>query len=283
MRWANQPVTWFDGSRVYVSVVFSWHIREAEKLARYYRGIGREVFIDGPAMRFNGKSSGMDIDALLHHNPEATFTSRGCIRKCSFCAVPKIEGDLVELKEWEPKPVVCDNNLLACSRKHFDGVIDRLKSVRNIDFNQGLDAKLLTAYQCDRLCELDFIKIRIAWDHIGDEKWFLQAWQLLRDVGIPKRKIWVYVLFGFDDTPEDTLYRLKTIRKLDGIPYPMRYQPLDSRSKNSHVHPAWENWLLNAYTRYWAQLRYTRCIDFDKWLDFYRYQRRREQQETMAI
>jgi hypothetical protein len=276
---ASHIAIWTEGSTAYISCVFSWDLVECRKIAKYYAGLGFTVRAGGPAVAMNPGALkdvaelGGQVAALPYHNPKAMFTSRGCIRQCPFCAVPKIEGDLVELSDWEPKPLVCDNNLLACSTAHFDSVIDRLKaaSVRGVDFNQGLDARLLTKYHAQRISELDLGRVRLAWDDIKLESQFMRAWQLLRGAGIPKRAIAVYVLIGFNDTPEDAEYRLRTIYDLDSFPSPMRYQPVDTKTKDAYVGKNWEDWQLRQYMRYWSNRRLAK-IPFSEWLDGYRPQ-----------
>ena len=54
-------------------------------------------------------------------------------------------------------------------------MIDKLKPLSGIDFNQGLDARLLTEYHAERLAELDLKMVRLAWDHIGLESQFNPA------------------------------------------------------------------------------------------------------------
>lgn len=207
---------------------------------------------------------GGKVDALKHHNPDATFTSRGCIRECAFCAVPKIEGDLVELEEWEPKSIICDNNLLACSKDHFDKVIDSLKGLRGIDF-QGIDARLLKYYHAARFSELDCL-LHIGWDDVRLEEQVLTAiWNLL-SVGIPVRRIRVYVLIGYNDTPEDALYRLQALKDKGIWPNPQRYNPLDTLKRDSYIGPNWTDRELKRYMRYWARQRWFEHIPFEEYV-----------------
>jgi len=277
MGW-NHFAHWTENRTAYISCVFSWDLPEARRIAAYYKQQGYHVRAGGPAVDLNpGALAGVaelggSVDALTHHNPDATFTSRGCIRSCAFCAVPKIEGKLRELADWEPRPVICDNNLLACSRAHFDSVIDRLKAagIQAVDFNQGLDARLLTPYHAGRIAELDMRFVRLAWDDVRLESQFMRAWETLRAAGIPKRTISVYVLIGFRDTPEDALYRMRTVCKtLGSYVVPMRYQPLGAKKLNEYVDPSWTNWQLVAYKRYWGHNRNT-SIPWSEWIDSYR-------------
>lgn len=263
---------WVEDNTAYLSVVFSWKLPEAYQKAIWYAAQGYHVRAGGPAVILNPEylmdvaEVGGEVDALQHHNPNATFTSRGCIRKCPFCAVPRIEGDLVELDDWEPKPTVCDNNLLACSTRHFDTVIDRLKPLHHVDFEQGLDARLLTKHHAERLAELDLHAARLAWDDVRLETQVHDAIQRLRAAGIGKKKIKCYVLIGFRDTPEDARYRLETLKWEWGIdPYPMRFQPLDTPRKNSYVAPGWTDTQLKNLVRFWCRTRWLGAVPFDEY------------------
>lgn len=269
--WAsNGYAEWTKGKTAYLSAVFTWHLHQAYQRAVWWRCAGYHVKAGGPAVALHPHFLADVADltgqpnALAHHNPQATFTTRGCIRNCPFCAVPQIEGDLAELTNWQPQPIVCDNNLLAASHHHFNTVIDRLKPVPCIDFNQGLDARLLTKHHATRLAELDTKCIRLAWDNSRQEDTFLSAYQTLRQAGFPPNRIRVYVLIGFNDTPDDALYRLKAVQTLGSLPNPMRYQPLDSMQRNQYVAPNWTHRQLIRFTRYWSNLRYVGHVPFEE-------------------
>lgn len=268
--WGNGIIDWEEGNNAYLSVVFSWQLPQAYQRAAWYKAMGHRVRAGGPAVAFNPAylagvaEVGLTYpDAVAKHNPKATFTQRGCIRKCSFCIVPEIET-MGELDDWPVRPIVCDNNFLACSDVHFNRVIDRLKPLKTVDFNQGLDARLLTKERANRLAEIDMKVVRLAWDNTGMERAYLRAVQLLIDAGFAKNVLRTYALIGFMDTQEDALYRLETIRDLGIWPNPMRYQPLDSLRKNSYAGPHWTDTELKRFMRYWANLRYTRAIPFSE-------------------
>lgn len=268
MVWSKSLVEWTEDDAAYLSVVFSWDLPQAYQRAVWLRASGYRVLAGGPAVKLNpgylaevAECDGTYVDAIAWHNPNATFTSRGCIRRCSFCAVPKLEGDLRELDNWPVRPIVCDNNLLACSRRHFDAVIDLLKPLHGIDFNQGLDARILTEYQAGRLAELD-CTVRLAFDSVGYEPQFMRAFERLRAAGFPLDRIRVYVLIGYKDTPDDALYRLQRVAGLGLKPNPMRYQALDAMRRNSYVGPGWTNSELRRYMRYWANLRFLQAVPF---------------------
>ncbi len=252
-----------------LSIVFSWQLPEAEQRIRE-RKFGEDKFIvGGPAVKLNPgyfgdlAVEGGDVPGVLQrHNPQATRTSLGCMRKCRFCAVPKIEGNLIELDDWPLLPIVCDNNLLACSLDHFDRVIDRLKNIKGCDFNQGLDARLLSDHHAKRLSELVEARIRLSWDHLSDEQVVFDAIDRLLLAGVSKSNLGCYVLIGWDDNPEDALYRLEKLRGRGIRPNPMRYQPLDCVRKNSYVGDGWTHRELQRYMRYWSRLNYLSGIPF---------------------
>lgn len=273
MAWSNSFAEWQDCDTAYLSVAFTWDLQAACSRAVRLRQMGYHVRAGGPAVVLmphilKGVAElGGEVDALPHHNPQATFTSRGCPRRCAFCAVPKIEGELRELAEWEPRPIVCDNNLMACSRRHFDRVIDRLRPLTGIDFIQGMDAGLLTKYHAERLTSLDCI-VRLAWDNINTGNAFMAAYEKLRKAGLPKHRIQVCVLIGYQDTPGDAWFRLRTVHNLGVLPNPMRYNPLDTLVRDVYVNTdaGWTDRLLTQTMRYWTNLSHTAGVPFDEWL-----------------
>jgi hypothetical protein len=254
------------GHTLYLSIPFTWLLPEAVKMALGHK---QRVIAGGPAVDLMPHiiDGVADIHAeslvppLMMHNPLATFTTRGCPNRCPFCAVPKIEGDFRELQDWEPKPVICDNNLLASSRKHFDQVINRLKPFPFVDFNQGLDADLFTPWHARRISELHGAKVRFAFDNVNDESSVKGAVMTAQLNGL--LDISIYVLVGFHDTLDDARYRLETVRSWGIQPNPMRYQPLDALHKNSYVSPDWKENDLRRVIRYYNRLRWLEHIPFE--------------------
>jgi len=258
--WLKDIAQWQIGKTLYLSVVFSWDIERAAHTAKKHNG---PVIVGGPAAIlnrevFDGVAEVREFcevaEPLLMHNPLATFTTRGCVNQCEFCSVPKTEGGLVELTNWRPAPLVCDNNFLAASTAHQRRVINTLRHFPLVDFNQGLDARLLTAGALDNLARLKAVKLRFAFDHINLESQVADAVALCQRRGL--HDIAVYVLIGFKDTPTDALYRLRKTVEWGCLPCPMRYQPLDTNKKDSYVGTNWTGTELRRMMRYFWKYRF---------------------------
>lgn len=255
--WSKSIIQWRENERPFFSITFTWHLPEAFKVCQMFFNAGVKPLVGGDAVKLmpdylkSVAEIGQDADCLYLHNPEATFTTRGCIRNCSFCAVPRIEGEFRELAEWEIKPIICDNNILASSNRHFSKVIDSLKSLKHIDFNQGLDARLLNAFHVSELQKLNLPMIRFSWDYTPTEPDIMAAIERMLKAGFPKSRINIYILIGHGDSPDDALYRFNTIKSLGIRPTPMRYQPLDALTFDSFVDKNWTEAELCKMRRYW--------------------------------
>ena len=255
--WKKDIASWKIDRTLYMSVVFTWHLPKAREMALAHKG---PVAVGGPAVSLmpdylsDVAAVGVTLPypPLAFHNPLATFTTRGCIRDCSFCAVPHTEGDFRELNQWEARPLICDNNLLASSRRHFDRVIDSLKGLSFVDFNQGLQASLFTSYHARRIAELLTAKVRFSFDHSNDEGVIMDAIRTARDAGL--NNLGVYVLVGHDDSPEDAIYRLEVIRSLGVDPNPMRFQPLTTLQRNEYLAPGWDEFTMQKVMQYYSRL-----------------------------
>lgn len=174
------------------------------------------------------------------------FASRGCIRKCPFCSVPVLEPEFKAKKSirrliypGHKKVILWDNNILASP--YWRDIFNEIEEMNlEVDFNQGLDARLITEGVALRLKRLKLPLLRLAYDSNQIRKPLHKAVELLKSVGIRGRKILVYCLHNTtNDTPEDFLARIKDILEWGVVAYPMRYEPLEPRPKNTYVSPNW--------------------------------------------
>jgi hypothetical protein len=264
-KWRKGIAQWTVKDRLYLSIVFTWHLPEARDIATNSK---KKVIVGGPAVKLLPDyladvatiEQSTIFPALEFHNPMATFTSRGCDNNCDFCAVPQMEGPLRELTDWPVRPIICDNNLLGCSKGHFDRVIDRLKGLPFVDFNQGLEADLFTEHHASRMAELKRPMLRFAFDHVNEEGKVIDAIDRAHKAGL--KDIGCYVLFNHRDTPDDTLYRLELLRSKGVLPNPMRYQPLDSLHKDCHLGKHWTDLDVKRIQRYYSKLNFLGHVPF---------------------
>lgn len=161
-------------------------------------------------------------------NASITFTSRGCPRHCKFCSVSVHEPLFAVRNNWEkdisnnlPKIIFWDNNWLASPNFEEDcKKIKRLK--KSVDFNQGLDARLYTRRIAKMISSININPIRFAFDDSRLEKSVLRAIHLVKKNS--QKEIRVYVLYNFQDTPEDFYYRIDLLNRENVLSFPMEYR-----------------------------------------------------------
>jgi hypothetical protein len=208
------------------------------------------------------------------------YTSRGCIRKCGFCGVPKLEGpqrdteSLTELvgsieRLYGPKKdlILMDNNVVASAR--FKEIIAEIRDLgflpgakikrpheraalqRRVDFNQGVDARILCKdpMYLRELASICLKPLRIAFDHLGLKGPYEKAVRYAHEFGLAELSN--YMLYNFHDTPEDLFERMRlnvTLNEELGIrvwSFPMRFQPTD-RADRGHVGKNWSRYQLRS-------------------------------------
>jgi len=181
-----------------------------------------------------------------------TFTSRGCKRKCRFCAVRLHEPDFFVKEDWEKdidptKKLIIfwDNNWFLSPNFYKD--IEKLKKIdKTFDFNQGLDCRLFDEEKAKLLSETRIRPLRFAFDNQSEEGYIQNAIKIAKKYGF--KDIRVYILYNSpdpNDTPEYFYYRINEMNKLGALSYPMRYRPIDSTEVH-YKSPLWEKPLLRA-------------------------------------
>jgi hypothetical protein len=174
------------------------------------------------------------------------FSSRGCLRNCGFCAVPKLESKPHRLKysikdlvyPTHTRVILWDNNILA--NANWEAVFDELIELAlKVDFNQGLDARFISDKSAERLSRMKMDFVRLAYDSKSVGPFVKRAIDILHAYGIRRKKIIIYTLFNFEDDPRDFFGRVRDILNWGAACYPMRFQPLDSLEKNQHIGTKW--------------------------------------------
>lgn len=162
------------------------------------------------------------------------FANNVLVHNCPWCIVPQKEGkirevgDVYDIWDGESKSVcIMDNNILALPDTFFK-VCEQLKKENlKVDFNQGLDHRLLTDDICKELFSLKYPsgvggKIRFAFDHISYKKSVLKALKMLRKNGLKDWRTRWYVYVGVEDNLSTVLTRVNLLRKWKQAVFLMR-------------------------------------------------------------
>lgn len=206
--------------KTYVSIVFDWNKGQANQYPNAEMG-----------------GSGYDLHKNLPPEIERIkpkinygFTTRGCIRNCYFCIVPqkegkvRIEGDIYDIWDGKSKElVIMDNNILALP-KHFKHICAQLRKEKlRVDFNQGLDHRLLTEDLYKELKSLRHIhEIRFAYDDIKYKPTVLKALALIKKY---RKRDWEtrwYIYISEKDTFDTVYKRMKLLQEYKQGVYVMR-------------------------------------------------------------
>ncbi len=277
----EQEVTYFQPQKIFITSLFTFAWKPVHEVIEYYHNQfpNAEMIVGGiyatlmpehikKSFPFIKIHSGLveeaenvlpayhllrQVDKWKDWKKSIVFTTRGCIRKCPFCVVPKIEGKMKEPKfsilplihPSHNEVVIWDNNFLA-SPYAKDILIELRDGGYKADFNQGLDARLMTEEFAGLLADIKSPSIHMAYDWPWEGPYIKKAIDLLAEAGYRKRNLIFYVLHNFydekykkGDTPEDFLHRLQDLMRWGVAAYPMRYIPLDSLTRRGYVSPLW--------------------------------------------
>lgn len=132
------------------------------------------------------------------------FLTRGCPNKCPWCVVPRKEGkvrpymDCDEIAiEGRKNLLLMDNNILAAGDyavEQFEKIIER---GYHVDFNQAMDARLVTPDFAKLLGRMKWInsRIRFGCDTTPQIEYCERAMQMINDAGF-KGEYFLYTMIG---------------------------------------------------------------------------------------
>lgn len=244
--WAWRPVwqtirnykAWYPNVEIWLGGLYASLLPEHAKLSgadHIYKGIHDEAEEMLP-----------DYSLVPDWNGSIIFASRGCNNNCVYCAVPKLEGKInserASIKKFiwpgHTKLIFFDNNILEMRywRDIFEEVIELDMEA---DFNQGLDARLLSNEAASLISKMKKKYIRLAYDRSSQKESVKRVINLLSEKEISRRRILVYTLFNFTENPNEFLLRVKEILGWGAVCYPMHYQPCNTLKRNSYVSPKW--------------------------------------------
>ena len=191
------------------------------------------------------------------------FLTRGCPRKCDWCFVPKKEGPIrphADIEEFarHKDVVLLDNNVLA----HNHG-IEQIEKIAHlglrVDFNQGLDARLIDDAMARLLGKVRWLKpIRLACDHRGQIPAVRKAVECLRWHNVTPRAYFAYVLVKDVD---DAVERVRMLKGMHVDPFAQPFIPPEG-TPPTYKQRAFARWCNHkaecksrAWEDYWAAHR----------------------------
>jgi hypothetical protein len=250
-----EPLTW-PGDKVYSSKVFTY--TDPDPYLPSWAECG---------------GTGIDIgvtlpDAIEHTCPDYSlyghvysmgFLTRGCPRKCKWCVVPDKEGDIrahADIEEFAKHRdvVLLDNNVLA----HPHGIkqIEKMATMDlRVDFNQGLDARMIDDGIARRLGKLKWLHpLRLACDHRGQIDSVRKAVEHLRWHNVTPYRYFCYVLVK---DVEDAVERVRMLKGIGVDPFAQPYIDKDGTppTKEQRQFARWVNHKAEFKSRTWEEYR----------------------------
>jgi len=211
---------------VYQSKVFSFtpdngFIINAKKIIKGGTGFD-------PSIKLPNEIEFSNCDYSIYPQTEHAhgFLTRGCIRNCSWCVVPRKEGgifqymDIEQVLQDRKSAILMDNNVLASDWgiKQIEKIVKlRIK----VDFNQGLDARLIDRTMARLLSKVKWLSpLRMSCDNMTMVKPVKSAMRYLREYDCTPRNYFIYVLIKNID---DAHRRVKLLSKWGLDPFAQPY------------------------------------------------------------
>lgn len=254
--------------RVYMSKVFSftpdyaYYINAGEVIkggSGYCIDLedGKEVYHAERDKNLEDEIEHIYPDYALYRETERAigFTTRGCPRGCGFCHVASKEGkcsykvaNIDEFWNGQKEICLCDPNLLAC-KDHIDILQQLVDSKAKIDFNQGLDIRMVTDKNLELLRQCKPKTIHFAYDRYEDKSIIEPKLSMFKEAtGYGRGKVLVYILCNFSTTLEEDLERIAFVRSLGFSPYVTVYDLVHA----DPIYKKLQRWCNNYYV-FWAE------------------------------
>ena len=294
IEWANlynRP----QYEKVFASVLFTWNKPQADLLSRQYEnieigGTGWDVVKTLPSeiesckpdynlyslediLRLNSSGSARGAKTKKSHlkhcedilNMGFGFSSRGCVRNCEFCFVPKKEGMIRQATPISeiinPRSniiTLLDNNMTADPL-----CVGKLTEIKDrelvVNLCQGIDIRLMTDEKAMAFGAVKHYKqIHYSWDLMEYENSVWEGIEILSNHIKPYKQM-CYVLCGFNTTFEEDMYRVQKLMGFGISPYIMIY---NKRSDDKRL----------SYFQSWVNRRVCRADSFENYMPYIKWQ-----------
>lgn len=257
VEWANPMFGKYD--KVYKSKVFTFSeddgdIYDCEVIKG---GTGYDIHTKLPA-----EIDAMQPDYNIYNIDQKVaygFLTRGCPNKCKWCVVPIKEGNVQPYRDVDEIAVdgrtnliLMDNNILASDYglRQIEKIIER---GYRVDFNQALDARLVTPQIAELLSKVKWIDvIRLGCDTPKQVKECERAMRLIDEArGRPKQYLLYTMLDGDINECYDRLSHWRDNKRVRLVAQPFR-----DFNNPRQVIPQWQMDMAR-----WAMRReiYARC------------------------
>jgi hypothetical protein len=197
------------------------------------------------------------------------YSTKGCPNNCGFCAVKKLEPTYVDYIPIKKRISILrdeigdragllflDNNIAASDTffRIIDEIVDcgygsgekmcyekngrKIYKHRSVDFNQGVDLRLLDKEKMGALSRIAINPLRLAFDSVDLACEYEEKMKLAIECGITKLSN--YMLYNYKDSPEDLYARMEIntniIKKYGNenvkiFSFPMRYSPINQTDR----------------------------------------------------
>ena len=202
------------------------------------------------------KIEGYQLFGYLQDN----YNNRAYIRK-SIGLYKELIKKLPEAQQGELYLLLESHDLLSVDTATRDAILEIDEQVRPlfakiyaharpkmriVDFNQGIDSRLVTDENMKKLSEICIHPLRIAFDH-----WELRdvyEISIRRAVSAGITELSNYLLYNYNDRPEELYYRLKMNAELceelnaSIYSFPMKYHPIDNEDYFMNRDFVGKNW-----------------------------------------
>lgn len=195
-----------------------------------------ETFKGGPGYDLEARMPFEDYDrimpdyALYRCGYALGRFTRGCLNRCPWCVVPKMDGNTVrqvaDLRDfWSGQQVVrlLDDNIMA-DEDIFCRACEQLHEARVRVMWEALDIRLVNDRTARALASVRPANcIHFAWDGHSQDGYIERGVRLLEQHGAKPWRLMFYILVGFNTDEDYDMHRVLKVHALGCNPFVMPY------------------------------------------------------------